>query len=738
MKTFVSLKGAPHLCAAWLVLEGLVACSTEPSCSETRTCPPAAEPEPGAAGETFSPPPADTGGNSAVGGSTAGGSGGTAGTGGSTVDASGEAGLGGSAGAAAEPEGTVLGAPCDEPGSLTCPGPASESVLLCAEGVWTLSEACERGTLCDSTDPSCKAIAPGCERLAPGGAYCEENSRFVCGPDLVSLEEEACAGRCSGGQCVPADCGDGLVQDDEECDDGNDVDTDDCTSSCLEAACGDGFLFARQEDCDDGNDVDTDDCPSTCRKASCGDGFTNEDVEECDDANLIDTDACLSSCQAASCGDGVVFAKTEECDDGNDIDTDDCPTTCKDATCGDGFVWKNEEECDDDDTDAGDGCSSDCHAEPMVLSLGENHSCAILGGGDGRLKCWGDNSFGQVGLDTDPAVGDTPQDLGPNLPAILTGVTSVGAGAGHTCAIQGETVKCWGGNAYGQLGPAASGVSSSSKPVTIPTGGAALSVCSTGISSFALLRDKTVKGWGWTLTDAMIGAVVSAPFSEDVESIACGFHTVCAVLKSGDVECWGDSAYTAGDPPMKIVLSERSMAIVAEVAHGSRHACARDQKGAVRCWGVADRGQLGEGSTAVRSGDIALSEAWAPLELEPVRSLSSGQNASCVAFDGGTATCWGENSGGALGLPETTSVQDHLGDEPADGASLLPSIDIGHDELVKSIATSGSHTCAILRSGRLKCWGSNYGGQLGIGTTDDVIGDSESEMGDQLRYSNID
>jgi cysteine-rich repeat protein len=732
--TFVSLKSGAYWCAAWLVLEGLVACSTEPTCSETRTCPPGMEPQPGGAGETFSPPSADTGGNSAAGGSAPG-AGGTAGTGGSSIDPSGEAGLGGSAGAASEPEGTVISAPCDEPGSLTCPAPASESVLICTSGAWALSEACTRGTLCDSTDPSCKAIAPGCERLAPGGAYCEGDTRFVCGPDLVSIEEEACAGRCSGGECIPADCGDGVVQDDEECDDGNDVDTDDCTSTCLEATCGDGFLFARQEDCDDGNDIDTDDCPSTCRNARCGDGFTNEDVEECDDANLIETDACLSSCQSASCGDGVVFANTEECDDGNDIDTDDCPSTCKDATCGDGFVWKDEEECDDDDIKVGDGCSSDCESEPMVLSLGERHSCAILGGGDGRLKCWGDNTYGQVGPTTDLAVGDSPQDLGPNLPTILSGVTSVGAGAAHTCAIRGETVMCWGGNSYGQLGPSAAELSSSSKPVTVNTGGGALSVCSTQISSFALLRDKSVIGWGWTIT-ANDGSIVSAPFSEDVESIACGSRTVCAVLKSGDVECWGDSFYSAGTP-MRIALSERSTARVAEVAHGTLHACARDGEGALRCWGDAEHGQLGEGSTSVRSGDIALSEQWDPL-LRSVRSLSSSQNASCVAFESGAATCWGENTLGALGLPEPTSVLDNLGDEPADGASLLPAIDIGHDELVKIIATSGNHTCAILKSGRLKCWGDNRRGQLGIGTADDVIGDSTSEMDDQLRYSTID
>ena len=91
-------------------------------------------------------------------------------------------------------------------------------------------------------------------------------------------------------------CGNGAVDATEECDDGNDDDTDECLSTCVPASCGDGFLQEGVEQCDDGNDDDSDDCPSTCVPASCGDGFLQEGVEECDDGNTDDGDGCRSDC----------------------------------------------------------------------------------------------------------------------------------------------------------------------------------------------------------------------------------------------------------------------------------------------------------------------------------------------------------------------------------------------------------------------------------------------------------
>ncbi|HMV69655.1 MAG TPA: DUF4215 domain-containing protein, partial [Myxococcota bacterium] len=91
-------------------------------------------------------------------------------------------------------------------------------------------------------------------------------------------------------------CGDGYLADGEACDDGNDVDTDACTSVCQPAACGDGFIQPG-EACDDGNAVNTDACTGACELAACGDGFVQAG-EACDDGNAVDTDACSNACQA--------------------------------------------------------------------------------------------------------------------------------------------------------------------------------------------------------------------------------------------------------------------------------------------------------------------------------------------------------------------------------------------------------------------------------------------------------
>ncbi|MEM1414465.1 MAG: DUF4215 domain-containing protein [Myxococcota bacterium] len=164
----------------------------------------------------------------------------------------------------------------------------------------------------------------------------------------------------------PPNCGDGVLQaaEGEACDDGNDVDTDACTSFCLEAVCGDGFAWAGTEACDDGNGVDTDECTNACTLAQCGDGILALD-EACDDGEgNSDTaaDACRTSCEPAGCGDGVVDTD-EGCDDGNDVDDDACSNACVLASCGDGVLQADlGEECDDGamNSDAADACRTSC------------------------------------------------------------------------------------------------------------------------------------------------------------------------------------------------------------------------------------------------------------------------------------------------------------------------------------------------------------------------------------------
>ncbi len=93
------------------------------------------------------------------------------------------------------------------------------------------------------------------------------------------------------------------------------------------AFCGDGIADATEgEECDDGNGVETDACTSACQNAFCGDGILHDGVEDCDDANSVENDGCDNGCHA-TCGDGIQVG-IEDCDDGNMIDGDDCDNEC--------------------------------------------------------------------------------------------------------------------------------------------------------------------------------------------------------------------------------------------------------------------------------------------------------------------------------------------------------------------------------------------------------------------------
>jgi cysteine-rich repeat protein len=146
----------------------------------------------------------------------------------------------------------------------------------------------------------------------------------------------------------------------EQCDDGNQANTDACTASCLDAVCGDTFVQQGVEQCDDGNVIPTDACTDTCQTAACGDSILQQGVEECDDGNVTPTDACTDTCQTAACGDSILQQGVEQCDDGNVTPTDACTDTCQTAACGDGIVQMGVEQCDDGNVNNNDACTTTC------------------------------------------------------------------------------------------------------------------------------------------------------------------------------------------------------------------------------------------------------------------------------------------------------------------------------------------------------------------------------------------
>ena len=194
---------------------------------------------------------------------------------------------------------------------------------------------------------------------------------------------------------------DGVVDEGEECDDGNPDPADGCTNLCRIARCGDGVLridLGPGEEGFEACEVGSEGCSLRCSFSRCGDGVRDPN-EGCDDGNTEDDDACLIDCLKAVCGDGIVRRDLqpgdegyETCDDANDDQEDGCTTLCGAHRCGDGILRLDEqpgsqlscetdeacsgqercrdgrclapryEACDDGNDDDTDACRGDCLA----------------------------------------------------------------------------------------------------------------------------------------------------------------------------------------------------------------------------------------------------------------------------------------------------------------------------------------------------------------------------------------
>lgn len=148
------------------------------------------------------------------------------------------------------------------------------ALLTCLQG-----DECPAETVCVEALRLC---------LPPGDCVVAEGRAGVAAPDGSACS----AGICLGGLCGAPRCGDALLTPPEECDDGNGVETDGCTSTCRLARCGDGFVQLGVERCDDGNRQAGDGCTADCAKLEvCGDGLLDEG-ELCDDGNANPNDEC--------------------------------------------------------------------------------------------------------------------------------------------------------------------------------------------------------------------------------------------------------------------------------------------------------------------------------------------------------------------------------------------------------------------------------------------------------------
>ncbi len=304
-------------------------------------------------------------------------------------------------------------------------------------------------------------------------------------------------------------------------------------------------------------------------------------------------------------------------------------------------------------------CASGCCSSDFV-EAGAFHSCTVTPAG--AVQCWGRNRLdgGFGGALGDGTLLDRTQ--AQPVMGLASGMVAVQPGSFHTCAMdQFGALQCWGHAGAGRLGD---GTSSDKQQPAAVTG---------------------------------LGAGVAI-------AVSAGGSGGCVLTRGGQVRCWGDNTHgEVGDgttaPRNAPVLVTDLGTSALDVSFGGSHACALMRGGTVRCWGDNARGQLGDATQTERPRPVLV------MGLFDAVRVSAGARHTCAIRATGELFCWGDNSDGQLGRPSSDAFR-----------SAPVKVD-GVQGAVESSAGAG-HTCALLSTGQVLCWGANASGQLGDGTTD--------------------
>lgn len=188
----------------------------------------------------------------------------------------------------------------------------------------------------------------------------------------------------------------------------------------------------------------------------------------------------------------------------------------------------------------------------------------------------------------------------------------------------------------------------------------------------------------------------------NVVSVVTTNHSACVLTTSGAVRCWGyNTEGTLGNGttvhsavPVTVVGLDSG---VRKIAAGTGRVCAITTADALRCWGT-NGGALGNGTTLFSS---------VPVEPNGLGSgvidVAVGSFHTCALLATGAVKCFGYGQSGALGNGSTV------------GPSLVPVDVLNLGGIAESIAAGDHHTCAVLTTGAVRCWGANDQGQLGTG-----------------------
>ncbi|MCW1969636.1 MAG: RCC1 repeat-containing protein [Anaerolineae bacterium] len=344
--------------------------------------------------------------------------------------------------------------------------------------------------------------------------------------------------------------------------------------------------------------------------------------------------------------------------------------------------------------------------EIRQVSAGAAHSCAS---NSNIVYCWGSNRFGELG---DGTTEGTPI---ANKPITFDSeIRELKASAGFACVVTAKGMaQCWGSNLYGELGDE---TTTNALSPTFVKGLANVTTIATGnshacaVTQNATTSSYSIQCWGNNAYQQLGNKTIAfsrVPIEVDKStakliSLSAGSDHTCVVTEDGIAKCWGrNHAGQLGDGTQKDRDTLQEVqglgSNVTQIASGGEHTCALMRDGTVMCWGNNAYGQLGDGSTDMRTTPRLV--AGLP---SAASAISAGKHHTCAILSAGELRCWGANISGQLGIGHAQNTS-------------TPSAVIGLAKNVVAVTAGSNHTCAIATAGRVLCWGENVSGQLGVG-----------------------
>jgi alpha-tubulin suppressor-like RCC1 family protein len=398
------------------------------------------------------------------------------------------------------------------------------------------------------------------------------------------------------------------------------------------------------------------------------------------------------------------------------------------------------------------------------ISAGDAATCVMVQFGASKYsKCWGDNFYGTLGIGTAPTsalpTNFYKDAMDPALPFTLLSsantivkVTAPRSGAfGYDvpfpdgqyvgCAMMatGE-IKCWGrprAGANGQrdpyIGDEVNEMGNNLQPASLGTG-------------YDVLEVKTKNNFNC--------AVIRPTGSATVRKLKCWGYNTYGNLGNGEQTYHrGDNPGEMGDSLPFVDFGTHN---VVDFSVGTNHACAivdgiSGNQSGLTCWGFqGNYAALGNGLFGTFPSNSTLAPSYTNFvylsangtTFLKAKKVQAGNGLTCAIAEDARVYCFGDNANGELGMGNTGTTYRTRGQSTL---NYVPPIDVGTSDgttplKVLDVAVGDSHVCVIVEGGKVKCWGLNASGQLGLQyvlSPKDIIGNNTGEMGDSLAYTDF-